>query len=72
MRLFAFTALTLFVISAVYADNKEIVQPITDEEIHQIDMWVEYGVITKQNLPDYLKALKEEAHHPDRLRRAVE
>lgn len=56
---------------AISVYGQRVVHPWTEEENEQIAEWWSIGVLTDDNFPRFLESLKKEAHHPDRLNRAL-
>lgn len=62
----------LAMLGFVLSVHAQEVQPWTEQENEIIKQWWRDGILTDDNFPRFLEALKKEAHHPDRLERALE
>ena len=67
-----YCAVTLIVLTIVPSVYGQEVLPFAEQERATVQQWWREGILTEDNLQQFLDALRKEAPHPDRLERALD
>ena len=67
-----YCAVPLIVLTIVPSVYGQEVLPFAEQERATVQQWWREGILTEDNLQQFLDALRKEAPHPDRLERALD